>query len=229
MYLSPRDRKIVTFLAQFQQATAEHIHDEIFSDLASRTPCHRALTRLMGYGIIARTQHRIVGGSHGGSGRYVYLLDTIGLRMSGLEKRNRTNRPNFHTLEIVDIYQRLKSLGGLTIWQTEPTCWRTIGGVELHPDMYVEFHDEGRAPLRAFVEADMGTEGQRQLRGKLEAYYRAFDGSAASEFDDNYPGTIWVVPDDNRVNELRWLIGQMPNDAQPLFTVTTLAQLVEKS
>lgn len=228
MYLSPRDRQIVMFLARFQQATAEHIFVEVFEGLASQTPCNRALARLMRLGIITRTQFRIVGGAKGGSGRYCYMLDNIGARMAGLDKRQRVSRPIFHTLAVVDSYIAFKSCGDLVAYQVEPRL--VIGSVDVRPDLYVELR--GTPVMRMFVEIDLGTEGSRQLRGKLETYYRAWLEADPMEYQDNYPGTLWVTPDDVRARELQALIDSMPSDAHQIFSITTAdglrSRLVDK-
>ena len=75
--------------------------------------------------------------------------------------------------------------------------------------------------MRAFPIFHKATEAQRQLKGKLEAYWRAY-----KECDwPVFPLTVWVAVDDERANELRWLIGQGPDEAKELFTVVTLKTL----
>jgi hypothetical protein len=71
---------------------------------------------------------------------------------------------------------------------------------------------------------DMATEAQRQLRGRLEDYWRAYDESDVRELPA-FPLVVWVGVDEERAIELIWLIEQMRPEAQELFTVATREKL----
>ena len=102
------------------------------------------------------------------------------------------------------------------------------------------------------LEIDMATEGQKQIRGKLAACYRAWSwsggdwpehwyqrdaagnviydkietgGQLTLEPRQQFPRTIWVAVDAERARELRWIISSMPSDAQTLFQVTQLEHM----
>jgi hypothetical protein len=107
---------------------------------------------------------------------------------------------------------------------TEPDCWTVVGGVDLRPDMRVDVDlRTGRREL-LWLEIDMATESQKQLRGKLESYWRAFNDADATQVPV-FPRTVWVACDDERATELRWLVSQMPEDSRQLFIVCTVASL----
>jgi len=224
--LTDRDRRIVQFVARFQQVASSHIQTLLFPD-TGRTPTDRALRRLVEREYLIRIERRLVGGARGGSGQFVYSLGRRGFYMyfTGRYIPARTVRP--HTLAIVDCVVALRSLergGLLTIvgMSTEPDCWTVIGGNELKPDLYIELARPSGQRLKLYLEIDMATERHKQIRAKLETYYRAW-GEAVL---DIFPGVIWIAVDDEREKELRWFIGEMPRaDAHVLFQVTTIALL----
>ncbi len=164
----------------------------------------------------------------GGSGRHVYVLSQAGQRLAGLP-RNRQRAVNFHTLAVADCAVALLELqraGHIAIkrLQVEDEAWVTIAGNQLRPDMYAELLLPSDVLVQHFYEIDMGTEAHRQLRGKLDAYERAYNDSDAAQLPV-FPRTIWVAVDEERAKELRWLISQGSVDAQKLFQVVTRDQL----
>jgi len=118
--------------------------------------------------------------------------------------------------------RKLEGQGKLRIvgLSTEPDCWREVGGVLLKPDMYVELVDRSANRTLMWMEIDMGTEAQRQLRGKMEAYWRAWQDADVSAVPV-FPKTLWVAVDDERAKELEWIISSLHPEAQTLFSVTT--------
>ena len=228
MIISPRDRQIVQVVARFRQLSASQISTLLFHDQTSRTPCDRALRRLVEQKFLGRVERRTVGGARGGSGVYVYVLGRRGFYQYFTGRFSVARSVDYHCLAIVDAYIALiqderAGLFELVAITTEPDCWQTVGGVELHPDMYAELkHSDDTTKL--WLEIDMGTEGQRQLRGKLEAYYRAYE-NADTDVIPVFPRCLWVAVDVERAKELEWLISQMPSRAQLLFKVTTAENL----
>lgn len=171
----------------------------------------------------------MIGGNNGGASQYVYALGRRGHFMyySGNYSVPRTVYP--HTLAIADAHlvaQRLQRAGLLTIvgYSTEPECWVTIAGTELRPDLRLDITQASGRMLRLWLEIDMGSEGQRQIRGKLEAYWRAYRDADAADWPI-FPAVLFVAVDAERAKELAWLISQGPAEAQALFSVTTFALL----
>jgi hypothetical protein len=224
--LSPRDLSIVQLVARFKQVASSHIHELLFTDIKSHTPADRALRRLTASGHLQRVERRIVGGSRGGSGQYVYQLGRRGFYVYFEGRYAPWRTVNYHALAIVDSYvvmRRLERAGYVAIAgvSTEPDCWVKVGGNELKPDLYLELARATGERLKLWLEIDMGTEGQRQIKDKLERYWRAYNEADWPVF----PRTIWVAVDAEREKELAWLISQGPPDARILFQVTTLAGL----
>lgn len=225
MELSGRDRAVVALVARFKQASSTHIYELLFSDV-SRSPCDVALRRLVTRGYLARVERRIVGGTKGGSGQYVYQLGRRGWFMHFGSNYKPWRSVNFHALGIVEAFIQLKraeAAGRFVFdgYSTEPDSWAVIGGVELRPDLFIQATTPSLEQHKLWLEVDMATEGQKQLRGKLEAYWRAYSEADVNDWPV-FPKVVWIAVDVERAKELRWLIQQMPEQAQPLFAVTTL-------
>ena len=226
MVLPDRDRAVVSAVARFGQMSSKQIYELIFSD-TSQTPCDRALRRLTAYKYLNRIERRMVGGLKGGSGQYVYQLGRRGFFLFNTGRYNPARAVNYHSIAIVDSYlilRRLEADGALQIlgYSTEPDCWVTIDRNELKPDMFVEI--QTTEPLKLWLEVDMATEGQRQIKDKLVRYWRAFN-DADSRVWPEFPLIVFVAVDDERAKELRWLIDQGAEQAQELFRVTTKDKL----
>lgn len=222
-----RDRQIVLSVAAWKQVSAGHLRSLHFHELASQTPLDRALKRLVDRKYLARIERRMVGGTGAGSGQYVYQLGRAGWALAGKEKNYWPFRSvDYHTLAIVDVFTELldyERRGRIAIrgHVSEPETLRTIGGVELRPDLFVEVDDllNGRT-ITLWVEVDMGTERMSIIRKKLADYWHAYQHS-----DDSlkvFPQILFIAPDDDRAKQLRFTIEQGPQEAQALFMVSKL-------
>ena len=224
MTLDGRDRRVVELVARFNQLSSSHIQKLIFTDVASNTPCDRVLKRLAERGYLARIERRNVGGSRGGSGQYVYQLGRHG---HTLYKQNRyipARSINYHSLTIADAYVYItlaERRGAVSVRgiSTEPDCWVKIGAHELKPDLYVELERPTSGQrIKLWLEIDMGTEGQRQIKDKLNRYWEAFNAADTAEWPV-YPLVVFVAIDEARARELHWLLEQGNKEAQGLFRV----------
>jgi len=220
--ISERDLAVLQVVARFKQLTSSHIHKLLYASV-SYAPSNRALRRLTAANLLQRVERRIPGGSRGGSGQYVYQLGSRGYYLFNTGRFAPPRTVNHHTLAIADCYVTLAQLARAELLEvlgvsTEPDCWRHVGGIELKPDMLAHVRPRGRADVKLWLEIDMGTEGQRQLRGKLESYWRAYQDADEHEV---FPLVVWVAIDAPRAQELAWLVSQGPRDAQALFRVTT--------
>lgn len=217
-----RDYSVVQLVARFKQVTAKQVHELLFSQVSTPKPCQRSLQRLMQRGFLTRIEHRIVGGAKGGSGQYVYMLAPTGHYLMSEGPYRRRTTIDYHALAIVDTYSELVRLERvrrlvITGFSTEPDCWQVVGGQELKPDLFVDI-ERPAGKLQAWCEIDMGTEGDKQIKGKLARYVRAYNSVDADAFPE-WPLTIWVTVDAWRFRQLSWLIGQLPADQQALFRV----------
>jgi hypothetical protein len=227
--LSTRDLSIIRLVSRFKQLTSFHINELLFATTTTRTPTDRALRRLVERGYLHRVERRLVGGSRGGSGQYVYGLGRKGFYMHFTGRFQPARAVQFHTLAITELYvslRRLETAGLLSVagLSTEPDCWAVIGRYELKPDLYVELERPSGERVKLWFEVDMGTEGQRQVRAKMDAVWRAYNEVEHAEWPV-FPGTVWVAIDDEREKELRWIMEQLPEDARGLFRVCQLTSL----
>lgn len=223
---SKRDMDIVALVAKFKQVTAKQVYDLLFFEQADRTTTYRALNRLCRLQYLHRIERRIVGGARGGSGQYVFALGRRGFYADSAGRFDLARHVHFHDLAVTDCFVTLRKLEragviNITGFSTEPDCWRIVAGIELKPDLYADVLLRSGERLTFWLEMDMGSEAQRQLRGKLEAYWRAWNDSDVEDL----PGIVWVGIDEERAKELRWLISQGPADAARLFKVFSLATL----
>lgn len=131
---------------------------------------------------------------------------------------------HYHTLAIADAFIGLKRLereGTIEVIgvATEPDTWRVIAGADLRPDLYVELGiPSKRMSISLWIEIDMGTERQKQLKEKLARYWHAYQHATAEDMAV-YPRVLFLVPDDERLKEINWLINSGPEEARELFRV----------
>lgn len=228
MTLQERDNQILRLVARFRQCSSRQIATLLFHSAGSETSQRRTLDRLMSRGYIARVEHRLVGGSKGGSGQYVYQLGPRGWAQYVGGKYLARRSVDYHALAILDAFIALVELerqGVIVIRgvSTEPDCWARFEGIELKPDLYIDL-ELGGVRRKLWIEIDQGTEGQRQVLGKLSAVPRAFENADGDEWPE-WPLTVWSAVDEARAKELRWLIQRLPKEERAFFAVTTHAQL----
>lgn len=226
---SPRDRQVVELVGRFRLMTAEQIRLVAFGGLASKTPLDRSLARLTAGGYLARLA-RFVGGLGGGSGCYVYQLGRAGWRLMGKGGGYRPLRVvDLHTLTITECYVQLAALeraGRLAVvgFTPEPASHRTVAGVPLTPDAYVELGEPvRRLKYRYWLEIDRDTENADTLRGKCVRYWKAYKAWD----EDVFPYVVFVVPDERRRREVERVVAGGPAEAQALFQVYPLETLAE--
>jgi hypothetical protein len=230
MNLTDRDLQILRLVGRFGQLSSSHINDLIFYD-RSDTPCDRALLRLVGGRALARIGRPPRGGTGAGSGQYIYQLGSLGWQVIRREGRYTPHRAiHDHTLAIADAYvaiKRLERTGSVRVigMSTEPETWQVIAGAELRPDLYVELEYVGlEKSISWWVEVDMGTERQKQLKDKMARYYHAFSYSDLETF----PVVLFLVPDDDRAREVQGLVNRGLDEAQALFEVRRLDEFVSR-
>jgi hypothetical protein len=230
MTLPERDRAIVTAVSRFGQLSTSHITQLLFSHLSSHTPADRSLRRLVDQGYLARIPHRIVGGSGGGAGQWVYQLGLEGHKLYRDGRWIPGRAINFHSLAIADCHvmlNRLAKLERLRIvgFMTEPDCHVTIGKHELKPDYYAELtRPDGSSLINFMFEIDMGSQGKRQITEKLIRYWGAYNEAELSVWP-THQFVIFIAVDDQRAGELRWLLSKGDENQRSIFKVHTLAEL----
>lgn len=227
MTLPQRDRQIVHNVWRFQQLTAAQIGELVFGDVGSRTPCARALKRLVETRYLARIERqRLVGGSKGGGGQYVYQLGRRGYQLYFDGEYRPARNVNYHQILLADSFLRvwdMQKAQVLTIdaAETREDATAEIAGTVLRPDMRLDVtrHDGAKIPM--WLEVDMATEGKKQIRDKLARYWQAAVAADDAEWP-TIPLVVWVACDEERAKELTWIISQGKDKAaQAMFRVTT--------
>lgn len=224
MRLLERDGRILTLVARFGQLTTNHVNDLVFYESKSRTPCERALKRLVADGLLEHVPQRHPGGRLGGSPLNVFQLGAEGWRLffEGRRKFSRVIRA--HSLAIADVYVAIKQgerEGWLEVldYATEPDSHVDVAGADLRPDLYVELGlREKRQRVVLWLEVDLGTERQKQIAEKIERYRFAYEHSDQYQ-GDVFPSIVFLALDDERVRELNQILRRAKNTPGGLIQV----------
>lgn len=228
-----RDLDIIRLVGRLQYLTSAHIHQLIFHNTSSLTPCKRALLRLTKLNYLQRTERRPPGGSKGGSAQYVYRL---GHRARWLfdEPPPAARRDTVdHTLGVADCFAIVRELqrDGLPVHMmlTEPDSHRQVGGRKLEPDLFIEFEHKIYGFVRLCLEIDMDTQRPKRILNKMQLYIDAWHYSSDRDREAwaVWPRVPFVAVNDGRARELEWMISQLPEADRPLFMVTTRPKLRE--
>jgi hypothetical protein len=160
--LSDRDLAVVRLVTRLRHVTSLHVHELVFAHTTPhRTACKRSLARLVRDGYLDRVEKRQIGGTKGGSAYYVYRLGRRGHYVFSDEPFKALRQPVEHSLAVADVVVILRQLErqGLTVhaMYTEPDCHVQLGGVNLKPDLFVEFEHPTLGHFMRWVEADMGS------------------------------------------------------------------------
>lgn len=225
MHVSRRDLDVISFVARFGQVTRLQLRTTVFRTCRSGTPVDRALKRLVDQRLLARIEIRTVGGSHGGSGQFVYQIGPAGWKLAATEGSFWLAKSvKYHSLAIADVYVDISTNLNIIRYECEPDSHEKINYVAIQPDLYVEL-DFGKHALRAWLEVDLGSERPKQLKDKLDRYYHAWGG--APDKWNPWPLVCWIVPDTKRRAELESIIKLQPADSQAMYRVCLFEDVVE--
>ena len=93
--------------------------------------------------------------------------------------------------------------------------------------MHVEIAvPDNKVSLSLWIEIDMGTERQKQIKEKLARYWHAYRNIDERTMP-TFPAILFLAPDDERVKELTWLIDRGEPEAQALFMVNRMDKFPE--
>lgn len=227
MQLSHRQLTIIQLVATFGYVKSKHIQALLFHSLTSHTPYSRDINMLVEGRYIDRVERRLVGGARAGSGQYVYKLGAEGRKMLPDARKTPYLAEIQHSLMIADCYVILKQLereGRLIIrgFLTEPDSKLTIDEETIESDAFAALtRPDGSHHIRRIFECDRASEGARQIIAKLLRYWNAYQAAD----DDQWPEdqlVLWVVPDERRAQEIKWLIERGKPGQAALFRVQTL-------
>lgn len=235
MQLRQRHLLILQYLIEFKQLKSGHIQSWVFPSNTTTNPMYRSLNWLKAAGYIVPLEQPLIGGNKGGGSQYVWQLGPAGWRHAGYEDRYRPARAiQAHTLAIADLYGlfvRLEQAGYLRIvsYSTEPAVHFDVkdGSTTYYvrPDIRIEWTQvTSREPVRRFIEIDMGSQYETEIRKKLSRYYSAY-GAADPNLWPPDQHVMFVTVDERRAGNLRSMLRRQSEDEQALFLVHTTQSL----
>jgi Replication-relaxation len=229
--LSERDRAILVTLRRVRAARSDQLERLHAADVTLRQ-ARQCLRSLADRRLVGRLPRR-VGGVRAGSAGFVYTLDVAGQRLVAPGKRAQVAWPVGslfldHTLAVTELYVRLveaERAGRLRLasFAAEPATWRSFvgpggGRVVLKPDAEVTVAI-GRYEDRWFVEVDRGTESTTTLSRKCALYMQYWQSGAEQAGHEVFPRVLWLVPHERRQEQVVGVLGRLPAESWPLFTV----------
>jgi Replication-relaxation len=202
----------------------------------------RTLRRLTDWRILDR-QPRSVGGRRAGSRGFIYSLGPTGVRLLARETGVRVRRPvspgdRFvcHVLSCTELVVRLEEAArrhdlDVIEVQGEPHCWRGFlsafgGRVILRPDLFARI-GIGALEDRWFLECDLATEARGTLLAKFKRYLAHYRSGTEQRDHGIYPRVLWAVPTDRRAVQVTEAMRQLPTEAERLFSVCLLDEVVD--
>lgn len=200
----------------------------------------RALKRLADWRVLDPLPRRI-GGRRTGSDGIVYRTGRAGVRLLAIRdiRGPRTETPGAlhldHTLATTELVVRLHEAdraGELELIeaQQEPECWRSYMAAglvrcRLKPDLFVRI-GAGRHEDRYMVEVDLSSESGRTIARKMGAYLEHYRSGIEQREHGTYPRVLWIVPDQQRIEQVLAVLDRRPAEAKRLFSVCTSAEAV---
>ncbi|MBX3100143.1 MAG: replication-relaxation family protein [Salinibacterium sp.] len=245
--LSERDLQILQLVRQHKFVTTRQLQRLLFFahatiDAGTRA-CNRVLQRLRERRFLYRIE-RPIGGIKGGSGAFVWGLDTAGdraTRTSGAEddKRMRAFEPTrlflAHTLAITETHVLLEEAARTHPFElveivTEPANWRSHSGPGgeprfLKPDLYV-LTASGDYEDHWFIEIDQGTESLPTMLRKCHAYNTYRSSGQEQARSGVFPLVVWILSDAHRRRRLATEISADARLDSRLFSVVAPDELV---
>jgi hypothetical protein len=243
--LSARDVAIIRQVAELRLMSARQIqaihfptaeHDNEQAAIRAR---QRVLERLTRDRLLTRLERRI-GGIRAGSSGFVLALGPVGQRVLAIGGgRRRAYEPTLrfldHTLAIAQLVVDLNvaARGGvleLLDCQPEPRCWREFSGLGgrrlLRPDAFVTLGC-GEYELRWFIEVDRSSESVPVIVRKCHLYADYYQsGKEQAAQGGVFPRVCWIVPDEQRAEQLRTAIQRDRSLPDRLFVVVTTASAI---
>ncbi|HEY2141887.1 MAG TPA: replication-relaxation family protein [Solirubrobacteraceae bacterium] len=238
--LGDLDAQVLGFLGETRLATGTQLVRRFWitgngdRDREARNG-RRALKRLSDWRVIDPLPGRARGGTRGGSDTLIYSVGAAGSRL--LARRGSVRRLGTpgarhiaHTLTITELVLRLHeadaagTLECLAV-QPEPTCWQPFLGafgarLILKPDLVIRVAAPGSDyEHRWALEIDMATESPSTIRSKALRYLAHYHSGSEQAKHRVYPRVLWVVPNEQRAEQIRQVVRRLPSDAERLFTI----------
>ncbi|WP_280407083.1 replication-relaxation family protein [Nocardia brasiliensis] len=246
--LSERDLAILTDLQQFRLLTTPQIRRLRFTARhqtvgAATRACTRVLTRLRSHGLISPLTRRI-GGVRRGSASQTWQLAATGdwllRQVRGTGYRRRYHEPSTlfikHTLAVAELGVLLREAHErraieLVELAVEGQAHRTFvgrNGVKdvLKPDLHA-ITATADFEHHWMIEADRNKEHEPHLLRKLTAYHRYFNSGRYQAEHGLFPSVLWVVPSQDRADQLAGLIESDEALPHELFEICTFVEFID--
>lgn len=195
--------------------TSKQLQRTVFRANASTSGFRASTGRLLRDGYLVRLLEPVPGGEGGGRGQNVYRLGDAGwwlLRKPGAYTRRRS--VDYHALAIGDLYLAMldaQDAGWMKVRyiEIEAEALRTVGGVMVTPDIYVEVVNVERRTVRPFaIEVDRGSEHRPQILDKVRRYREAKRANDYADVYESFPDVIFLAHDRARAEQLKRWIGK---------------------
>jgi protein involved in plasmid replication-relaxation len=245
--LTARDLEVLASLWTFRLMTGVQLgrlHVSAATPMTQARKTRAILQRLTMLGLVFRLQRRI-GGVRAGSDGLIFSLTGLGHAVLDLgheaprrHRRPAAGKPPFqdHLLAVAETYVQLveRARTGRVEqfeYSAEPQCWRHFTGsggelVTLRPDGFVRL-GVGGYEVSAFLEVDRGTENLPRIAAKIDAYVRYWRSGQEQARYGVFPKTWLLVPDAARARAISRVVGRMPAETRPLFTVRLIAEAAD--
>ncbi len=241
--LSDRDRQILETVDRFRLMSGGQLGRLFWPDGLPATRARLArhgLSRLSRLGVLAALSRR-VGGVRAGSAGLCFAVGPAGQRL--LPPDGRRPRSPYtpgerylrHLLAVAGLYVELVEAQRqgdteVLVFEPEPECWRTYTAgfgvtVTLKPDAYVKL-GIGEYEYSWLIEVDRATEALTTIQRKAQRHLDYHRSGAARRSHGVAPRVLWVVPDEQRAEQVQGVMERLGREADRLFAVTTSAEAV---
>lgn len=198
----------------------------------------RHLRELRQRHLITKLERR-VGGWQGGSQVAIWTLTTKGHRqLTGSRSRLRPHHFSTtfleHSLAVTEtrvlLHESAEQLQLQIMVQSEPSCWRRYldaygNTVMLKPDLAVTVTSEAYVD-RYFIEVDRATENPARVVRKCWQYVQYRRSGAEQGGHGVYPAVVWLVPNEQRKQQIARSLAAEPKLPRELFQILTASELL---
>jgi hypothetical protein len=241
--LSSRDHKALRTVSRFRVMSGRQLQELLWDEVSPNARARiarRGLARLARLGVLQPLARR-VGGERSGSASTTFAVGRAGqyLVQSGQRSERRVRaaqtpgaRYLAHTLAVAQLYVNLiaaerQEQAELIRFEPEPECWRPymvgFGARQvLKPDAFLKLA-RGEYEFSWFIEQDMATEALTTVKSKAARYHDYFRTGTEQAARGVFPRVLWIAPDEDRAEDIRETLTQLPAAAHRLFVVATTA------
>ncbi len=219
-FLSRRETDVLVLTASYRYLSRHQFERFLFAGTnlqptSLNTSCWRILQQLTAKGLLAHTP-RLVGGPAGGSNAVAYFLTRAGYRVAlslspSLPAKRSPARGTFlmrhalMTAEVTLVFRRAARVQAgheVISWENDWAIALKLDPSYVVPDAYLVY-STGLATFHAFIEIDLGTEGTRFFRRKVERYVKLYESHRWSRQLRIWPAILVVTETPARAEMLQ--------------------------